>query len=142
MSFRGNSAAKPCKTARKSAIITLSFQITEMRGIPCRPEVTVPVRIRRAPGLRHRVRARPLQAPGPQAPIGRPVRIHPVPGRHLQDTRAAAPPIPGVRVHTPKPAKAASRFLRLEPLQRGDSPARFRRPRLKDARESISRSAL
>ena len=32
MSFRGNSAAKPCKTARKSAIITLSFQITEMRG--------------------------------------------------------------------------------------------------------------
>ena len=31
MSFRGNSAAKPCKTARKSAIITLSFQITEMR---------------------------------------------------------------------------------------------------------------
>ena len=32
MSFRGNSVAKPCKTARKSAIITLSFQIIEMRG--------------------------------------------------------------------------------------------------------------
>ena len=31
MSFRGNSAAKPCKTARKSAIIKLSFQIMEMR---------------------------------------------------------------------------------------------------------------